>query len=194
MTAKEKIESFASLFGLFGGAIAAYVAIVQLIQSNKEKAESLLWRKAEMGKKLLDELFSNAKANDAFNILDVDGYIITDQENGVKYMINHAQLHSDLRVTGPIKLMPQELQVRYRFDAILQGFSDFEHYIRIGLVIENDLKPALNYYVKIACEFKKEIIAYGLRFGFDLGLDFLMRFEEFKNKKTVVNEEGTLTK
>jgi hypothetical protein len=86
-----------------------------------------------------------------------------------------------------ILLTEKEIEVRYRFDAILQSFSYLEHYIRIGLVREKDVKSPLKYYVVMASKFKADILNYGNRFGFDLGIDFLMRFEDFKNKEIIVN-------
>lgn len=185
-------ETGAQMVAIAGGLIAAFKATAELRESNKQKHEAnlqreedLRWRRAHMAKQCIDEIRHHPLASLALNMLDWDGRrylfppgVYAVPAGAVTHRIEADKRRSALRTVHTTFDDDSEVFVRDCFDALFDGFQNLEHYLKIKLIVFEDLEQAFTYYAEklsdpaefpTACKFLKE-------YQFDDALDFLGRF------------------
>lgn len=173
------VWSVAIVGGLIGGA----KALSEMHRSNEHRHEDRRWKQAEMAKKCLDELFGNALARSAMKMLDWDGLEYDVPGGGKTQQIEHGPRRVALRTTDTVFPVGDPAPfVRDCFDALFDGFERLEHFVRIGLILFEDVRQPLAYFVdKLAQPDEAVVMRSFLRtYGFRLAEAFLDRFETWK--------------
>ena len=172
-----------------GGAMAAYKAIQELHESNRQRHDAieqrkddLRWRRAEMAKQCLDEIRHDPAAAAAMKMIDWQNLRFIMSDGHQTAQIPRARRHSALRTTN-LEFGDQERFIRDAFDAFFDGLQSLEHYIGISLIEFEDVSPALTYYVdKLAHPSEFHVMyTYMSEYGFKDALMLLDRFPAWKD-------------
>ncbi len=164
---------------IIAGIVAAWKAITEMRRSNDQRREDMRWKQAEMAKKCLDEIFSNCQARAALRMLDWTGSVYTKPDKTETGSITFESRRSALRTKDPIFPPGDDGPfIRDAYDELFDGFERLEHFIRIKLILFEDVKQPLSYYVgKFAVQEERAVIQPFLQeYGFQLAQDFLNRF------------------
>jgi hypothetical protein len=161
-----------------GGVIAAGKAVWEIRRSRIDREAEFRWKRAELGKSVLDEIWKQPLARSALRMLDWTGltYPRGDQQTGV---IDHALMFRSLRPTsGPFS--PDEQFVRDCFDELFDGFERLEHFVQIRLILFEDIDSRLRYYISLLARNKQVYQKFLKKYGFILACALLERFESWK--------------
>jgi hypothetical protein len=180
---KEWCQIAAWLVAVVGGLIAAFKAITELRRSNDQRQEDLRWKRAEMAKTCIDELNANSLARSALKMLDWAGRTYVREDGKHTGEITDKKRRDALR-TYNTEFPPDDTFIRDAFDGLLDYCERFEHFIRIGLIVFDDVEPFFRYYVaKLAGADERDVITRFMNvYDFTLGLSFLDRFDAWRNK------------
>jgi hypothetical protein len=170
------LNEWSVVVGIVGGAVAATLALVQAFLNLSQRKKEHRWRQAEMGKKLIDEAWSDPKANSACLILD--GLQTTvESDSGVSFSVSPEVLMNALDEGSDLTEIVQLL--RDRADILFFYFGRMEHFVRTGLVTFDDLVSPADYYVELLATRKPTVAAYLKSFRFYRARQFLERFESW---------------
>ncbi|MBL8190549.1 MAG: hypothetical protein JNK38_21200 [Acidobacteria bacterium] len=191
---------------IIGGLIAAFKAVAEMRRSNEQRREDMRWKQAEMAKKCIDEIFSNANTRAALRMLDWTGSIYAKPDNTKTGRITHESRRLALRTKDPTSLPGNDSPlirdayeehrqvlrtddpiflpgddgpfIRDAYDQLFDEFERLEHFIRIKLILFEDVRQRLSYYIdKLALQEERAAIQPFLQeYGFTLAQDFLTRF------------------
>jgi hypothetical protein len=185
---KDLIQIAVWLGAAFGGAIAAYKAVVELRRANVEREESLSerrreyrWRQAEMARTILDEIWADPLARAAMKMLDWEGLTYT-HDSKKTGRITHDAMEKSLR-TADTEFTSDEQFVRDAFDQLFDGLERIEHYIRTELINWDDVKGRLEYYVGHLATRKSCFDVFLTEYGFALARNLLARFKAWQCPK-----------
>ena len=166
---------------IIAGIVAAWKAIIEMKRSNDQRWEDMRWKQAEMAKKCLDEFTANDLARAALKMLDWTGRYYTKPDGGKTKPVDHQIRRNALRTTNTVFLQGKEDDadfIRDAFDELFDHFERAEHFIRIKLILFDDIQQPLSYHIsKLAGKDDREIYQkYLQEYGFQLAQDFLKRF------------------
>jgi hypothetical protein len=136
---KDVLQSSAWIVAAVGGVIAAFMAVIQF-------REARLWRKTELAKKMLDDLFDNPSVTAAMVLVDWSNREF-EVSPGERDRITREELLTALR-TDDLHFTPKEVYIRDCFDALLDVFQSLEHYINRKLITYEDVKYPLEYVIE----------------------------------------------
>ncbi len=177
---KDCFQIGAWAIAIIGGLITAYKAVKEMQRSNEQRREDMRWKQAEMAKKCLDEIFSNSQARAALRMLDWTGAIYAKPDGTKTGPIKHEERRVALRAKSTFFFPSGDDGpfIRDAYDELFDGFERLEHFIRIKLILFEDVKQPLSYYVgKLAVQEERVVIQPFLKeYGFQLAQDFLHRF------------------
>jgi hypothetical protein len=183
MDIKDAFQIGAWVVAIAGGLVAASKALTEIRRSTEQRREDMRWKQAEMAKKCLDEVFNNSLARSAMKMLDWSGLIYDMPGGGKTGQIDHEARRLALRTTNTV-FTPGDAGpfIRDAFDALFDGFERLEHFVRIKLIMFDDVEQPLSYYVaKLADPEDRAVVRSFLQaYGFQLGQDFLDRFPPWR--------------
>lgn len=155
---KDIIQSISWIVASFGGLIAAFIAIIQMIKNRDHAKNELRWKQALQAKNLIDEMKSNAYTSNALQMLDwlyakQKKYIINNEtfeicENDIKNALGNEKDHN---------FSSKEMYIRECFDHLFDKLSEIYHYIDIKLINYEDIKASLEFYFDRLSIFRKEV-------------------------------------
>lgn len=180
---KEVFQIGTWIVAIVGGLVAASKGLTEMRRSNEQRHEDMRWKQAEMAKKCLDEIFSNSLARAALKMLDWSGLTYDIPGGGKTGPIDHELRRLALRTTNTV-FSPGDADpfIRDAYDALFDGFERLEHFIRIKLIMFDDVEQPLSYYVaKLAAPEDRVVIRSFLQtYGFQSAQDFLDRFPSWR--------------
>lgn len=182
-TIKDTFQLGAWAIAIIGGLIAAFKAVAEMRRSNEQRREDIRWKQAEMAKRCLDEIFNNAEARAALKMLDWTGSTYLTRENSMTGPITHESRRLALRTEDTVFPPGDDGPfIRDAFDELFDGFERLEHFIRIGLIVFEDVERPFVYYVgKLAGPEDRVVFHSFLKFyGFRSAQEFLNRFQEWR--------------
>jgi hypothetical protein len=116
-----------------------------------QREEELRWKKAQLAKELLDELYSDPYASDAMLMLDWSGRQFRvkanrNQPDGEMMPISWPDVWAALRITE-LNFSDKEKFIRDCFDAFFGYMQSIAHYIAIDLIDPADVRHPFDYYI-----------------------------------------------
>jgi hypothetical protein len=180
---KDWFQVGAWFVAIIGGLIAASKAVAEAQRANVQRREDMRWKRAEMAKTCLDEIFGDTLSSAALKMLDWSNLTYNLPNGGKTAPVDRDARRKALRTSETIfQADGQEQFIRDSFDALLDGFQTLEHYIRIGLIEFADVKEPFAYYVrKLSSSEEYPVVQSFLdAYEFDLSGEFLSRFPEWK--------------
>jgi len=168
--------------------VAAMKNVHEIGQTRIQRALELRWRKAEMAKKVLDEIWFNPRCQAALTMVDWDGRSYQDSDRRT-HAITHRALVDGLR-THETRFTPDEQFIRDCFDALFDGVARIEHFIRTGLIEFEDVEHRWRYYVGLFADFRPVMQKFVDAYGYEMAGKFFDRFAAWRQART----EGEVTK
>jgi hypothetical protein len=166
---------------IIGGLITAWKAIAQ-------RQEDMRWKRAEMAKKCLDEIFGNHLAQAAMKMLDWDNLTYDIPGYGERGPITTQARHVALRTKGTVFYPKGDEQfIRDAFDALFDGLEMLEHFLEIKLIEFADVKQPLSYYVgKLSkAEEYAAIQPFLTNYEFSKAEAFLRRYPKWRSNQPI---------
>jgi len=178
---KDWIQICVWVVGIAGGLVAAAKAIAEMRRSNLERFEDMRWRRAEMARKCLDEMLGDRLICAALKMLDWSGLTYDIPDVGKSSAITDDQRRLALRTTDTI-FQGDEPFIRHAFDALFDAFERIEHFLNIQLVVFDDVREPLAYYVgKLSRPEEYDVTRLFLEtYHFQAAHHFLDRFPEWR--------------
>jgi hypothetical protein len=198
----DAISKIGSSLGLFVAIFVAYFQVkknreerqTQLVkdraQREKELAEAinerqqreleLRWRKASLAREVLDKLWNDPYSADAMLMLDWSGrqYKI---DEGITEEISEAETWRALR-TEPLDFNTKESYVRDCFDTFFGMMETTEHYLRINLLVFEDVEFPFNYFAGKLAKRGEVVELFLTKYEYRRAIAFLNRLDNWKNK------------
>lgn len=146
------IKDVLTVVGIPGAFYAAWKAIVEMKNSNKEKAKETAekarenrHKQAAAARDALRELFSSEKAREAMQMLDWSGRSYRDGASG--HIITFSDLGPALRVID-LKFDQKDRFIRDCFEDLFDKLELIGHFIDIDFLHYSDVAVPLTYYAK----------------------------------------------
>jgi hypothetical protein len=180
---KDWFQVGAWFVAIIGGLIAASKAVAEARQSNAQRREDMRWKRAEMAKICLDEIFGDRLSSAAMKMLDWNNLTYDLPNGGKTTPVDRDARRKALRTSETVfPADGPEQFIRDSFDALFDGFQMLEHYISIGLIDFADVKGPFAYYVKKLSSPEEYPVVQSFldAYDFDLSGGFLSRFPEWK--------------
>lgn len=192
---KDWIDAFAKFLTLASVIVAGIVAVVQ-IKRNRElrqhelaerndtleqRQRELRWKKAELAKTVLNEMFDNPYAADAMSMLDwgARDYDVKTSRGGSAAVeeITSRDVFAALRIAER-HFNPKERYIRDCFDNFFGVMQILQHYIEIDLIELKDVRYPFAYYADIMND-KRRAYEYFINNYHEKAGEFLSRFSEW---------------
>lgn len=176
---KDVVQIASLLTVSVGGLIAAFKAIYEVQQNRIQRAKELRWRRANVAKEILDEVFSHHLAQNAGLMLDWSerqrNYEI---KEGDRQPVSYSEVVSALGKEQKAVLDDEEIFIRDSFDYFFYFIDRIEHHIRIKLISFEDVDAPLRRYAK-KIEIQRELYESFMRsHGYELAVEFFKRFAD----------------
>jgi hypothetical protein len=144
---KDLFQVAASGVAIIGGLVAASKALAEFRRANDQRREDMRWKQAEMAKRCLDEIRNDSLARAALKMLDWSG-LSYERPGGTKTgPIDRDTRRAALRTTNTIFSQDDDSPfIRDAYDALFDGFERLEHFIRMKLIVFDDVEPVFRYY------------------------------------------------
>ena len=159
-----------------GGLVAAFRALWEARQNRILRREELTWRKAELARKVLLEVRSDSRIQNALRMLDWTGRDYQVAPNQWK-TVTWEEMGYALRITDTMSFDDKEAFVRDCFDSLFEALEQVEHYLRTGLLEFRDVEFPLEYHVEKLRGFKSAAWPFMKHYGYDLALALVDRFD-----------------
>jgi hypothetical protein len=169
------LQALSWLVASVGGVFVAYKGV-------REMRETRLWRKTELAKKILDEIWADERCTNAMVLLDWSNReFAIDSDDRVR--ISRTEVQTALSRTEPneLKFSKKAVFIRDCFDSMLDALQRIEHYIEIDLIDFNDVKYPLEYTVDELTGLRREIEKYIDAYEFHFAKRFLDRYPQWRN-------------
>ena len=152
--------------------ITALRILAELRQSREQRAMELRWKQAEAGKSLNDEMQTDERAWPAMQMLDSAEREFNVSESRT-IRVSHGDISVALNPATPSD--PKINFIRDCFDTLFYFFAMFDHYIRSGLIREDDVAYPLEYYVPLLAQHRAAVECYLAHYKLKRVLDYLLR-------------------
>lgn len=166
-------------------AVAVLATIIKSWSESKlsrdQRARDLRWKQAEAAKSLNGEMMNDAMSTDARFMLDFPGKPIEIPATKSKIPIQKA----DIRLALSIEHEPTEEvhpYIQRCFDNLFYYLSTMEHYIATTLILPDDVKFPLDYYLPLLDEYQPEVSRYLARYRLHRAAAFLERCRSWSTK------------
>jgi hypothetical protein len=161
-----------------GGLVAAFKAIYEVKQNREQRFKELRWRRANVAKGILDELFSHPQAQYATLILDwSERQREYEIKKGNSQFISYREVVAALGQAQNADLNDKEVFIRDCFDCFFYLIDRIEHSIRIKLISFEDVDAPLRRYAK-KIEIQHDTYENFMKsHGYGLAIQFFKRFE-----------------
>ncbi|HEV2762735.1 MAG TPA: hypothetical protein VGV38_07065, partial [Pyrinomonadaceae bacterium] len=156
---KDWIDAVAKVVGLLSVFVAIIVAREQFRKNREEsrrtrhqQANDLRWKKTELAKKVLDDMFTDPYASDAMLMLDWDPrtFYCRKHKSGKevqRMVISWPEMWAAIRVVEK-SFNDKEKFIRDCFDQFFGHMQIIEHYISVKLIEFKDVRYPFDYYIK----------------------------------------------
>ena len=151
--------------------LGAAMGLWQARQSYNQRKLEYRWRQAEMGKKLVDEMFEDEDAYNAALIMDKILKEVT-LPSGERVPVSMPDVVSTLK-SPDSSGMEMQLYIHRCFDSFFYHLDRFEHFIQINLVRREDVSVPARYYATILSKYDETFKAYLNYIGYIRALQFL---------------------
>lgn len=171
VTYKEALRPLSWVVASFGGVFAALMAVRQL-------RETRLWKKTELAKNVLDEIWKNDECTVAMALVDWTNrpFVLPSDDRRVR--IKREEVLRALRTDEKdLAFTAKEVFIRDCFDSLLDALQRLEHYIEIGLIEFEDVQFPLEYTVAELSGMRSVIDRYIKDYGFRYADRFLNRYD-----------------
>ena len=179
----EAIKDVFQIAAWCGGVATALLAVYQMKLNLRQRKEEVRWKVALQAKALLDEVFKSPKASSALRMLDWSGRKYNNEDGDI-FVITKTEFKSYLR-TDNLEFSPKEAYVRDCFDDLFSHLDMIEHYIKISLILFDDVRVPFLYYVKIMQKNHVIFDNFLSFYGYGGTLDFLSRLQEWTTASDV---------
>ena len=173
---KDWIQAASLVVISIGGLIAAFRAVYEMQQNREQRAEELRWRRANVAKGILDELFSNPQSQYATLILD---WSERQREYEIKKGYNQAISYDEVvAAVGKMQeadLSDKEVFIRDCFDCFFYLIDRIEHSIQIKLISSEDVDAPLRRYAKKIGTQQETYDNFMKLHGYSLAIQFFKR-------------------
>jgi hypothetical protein len=173
--AKDWFELSAWLLAIVGGTAGLINLVAEARRSRRQRERELRWRKASAANELLSAFYGDAVFRDAMMMLDWDGRPF-EIAPGTKEPIARDDIWAAL-ARPPVPFTDKNRFIRTAMDRMFEAFDRIGHSISIGVIIHEDIKYALEYYVRVLAQNRSLVETYMTERGFDQALVF---FEQCK--------------
>jgi len=184
---KDLFDVIAKVFGLItviAGAIGVYLQIRKNREERSQKEalrrEELRWRKAGLAREVINEIYENPQAAAAMRMLDWTERSY--RSGGKTFSITYSQMYSALRIENTT-FNNREIFIRDCFDAFFHRMQLTEHYLRVGLLVFEDVRYPNEYYADLMSENPEVFYQFLIEYKYDYALSFLRRFPSWKKLK-----------
>jgi len=154
------------LFGVFRG-------LKEMRLSREARQTEQRWRRADLARQLLERLEGDEAVLAAFRMTDYDKGEIEVQG---RFTATRPEIKAALTV-GRLKPVSKETQIRDCFHSLFSHLDHLEHYIRINLILFEDVQYPLEYWMNnLLADWRtvsKNLDAY----NFPLAKKFIERFQ-----------------
>jgi len=165
-----------------GSWIAASVGVLvtalkfwsELRRGREQREQELRWKQAAVGKDLNDEMLSDPESKAALHMLDYPAGKHYKLPSEARVRISQEDFK---RALDPKKEPDDERDIFVRdcFDSLFYYMAMLEHYTARKLIVEEDVKFPLDYYVSVLCTHADVIKRYLDEFGFERTQAYLQR-------------------
>lgn len=164
----------------FGGIATALLGIWQAYEALKQRKKEHRWRKAELAKNLIDEIYDKEESHNALLLIDDLHKVI--RKEGEKIDISIEEVISAL--SNLEKESNEKIDYIYTcFDILFYYFDRLEGFINIGLIDMEDVSYPAEYYIKQLSKNMDIHMNYINHIGYKRAGDFIRRFEDYKKAK-----------
>ncbi|MCB0397315.1 MAG: hypothetical protein KDD36_11705 [Flavobacteriales bacterium] len=175
---------------------AFIISLALLFKGIYEYARAQQWKKAELVSREVKEFLADFNVKRALVLLDWNAnHLALDKDEmpgNTTMKFDDALIESALRTHKECqKFTHEEVIIKEIFDHFLDRLTMFENYIESGLINARDLKPYLNYWIRILADprsdrkpasTRKKMWVYIDEYGFDKVRSLCGRFGYMKEK------------
>jgi hypothetical protein len=173
---KDRFDMASKFVAIIGGLISASILILTLHGNTQQRDRELRWNQAKLAMELEDGMLNDPRAFDALNMTDWENKEYT--VDGNKVMINSHEVQEALNVKNNFKLPPNGVFIRESFDRLFYHMGKMERSINSNLIIFNDVRSPIDYYVPILrSKYGEILIAYMKQLNDNDALKFMNRFQ-----------------
>jgi hypothetical protein len=169
-----------------GGLVTALMAVVTAMGTLRQRRREHRWRQAELGKRVLDELFADPFSRDACYMLDVERRQYP-ALRGADTTVSFAEVRDALRLarervqlqkrlSASDDLSPKHIFICDCFDVLFYRLNRLEHFIENKLVRFGDVVTPLEYYAKRIQPYRQEFEDHMGAFQHDRAVKLLERY------------------
>lgn len=173
---KESIQTLSWLVASIGGVFAALMALVQLQESRR-------WKKTELAKEIVKEIWENDKSVAAMILVDWSNREFK-LDSGSSVRITRDDVVDALRTDTSKPFTEKEIFVRDCYDNLLDALQALEHYIDRRLIAFEDVEYPLEYAVCELVGIRQSIEAYISAYEFRNAAQFLGRYERWRSAES----------
>ena len=160
---------------VFGTIFAAITGVIQLGLGIWRQRKEDKRKRAEMGYKLLDDMFDDEWSGQMLYLLDSINPV---SYKGSTDRFDPEEFKQALKAGEQASERDEEIQ--RKLDALLYHFDRFEHAIEASLTDFGTLKMPPGYYVRLLKEYKPELVAYFDTIGYQRVRQFFNRYPEWR--------------
>ena len=191
----ERLEALSKIITILAAIFGGAKFFIELKRGNRQKEVEFRWKKAELAREILDEMFTDQQSRSALRMLDWDGRSY-EPAPGLKFEITSRMVLAGLRIEQcqscpgeqvvhdggeRLKFTPEEQFVRDCFERLYDMTDSIEHFIRCGLLVDEDVMRPLAYYAACIAAHKTVHQRFWDTYGYELTLAFFGRFKEFND-------------
>lgn len=171
---KDFLQAAAWVAAALGALVAAAKFWSELRLGREQRARELRWKQAEAGKNLNDEMLTDPEAWPALQMLDHERKEFP-LASGETVRITDEDLR---RALDPSLQTEDEkdMYIRRCFDSLFYFMTLLQHYIKITLILPEDVAFPLNYYVPLLAKLSPVVARYLKAFDTGQAQAFLERY------------------
>lgn len=173
VTYKDLLQPLSWLIASVGGVFAASMAVLQLYQTR-------LWKKTELAKKILEEIWADEKCRAAMVLVDWTNrpFILGHEDEKQTVRITRKEVCRALRTNEKDLIFTRkEVFIRDCFDSLLDALQSLEHYLQTRLIDFKHVNYPLEYTVTELSGIREVLEPYMHAYHFGHAEDFLKRYE-----------------
>ena len=168
------LEDWSKLIGIIAALLGGLKFLVEYSRSNRQKEDEFRWKKAELARKILDEMFGDPLSRSALRMLDWWERTYTAPDNR-QFRVTTAIVLAGLRVKN-MTFTHEEQFVRDCFERFYDMTDSIEHFMRAGLLSPEDVLPPLRYYSDCISKHRDVHSAFWKTYGYEFTEAFFSRF------------------
>jgi hypothetical protein len=176
---KDFWEVLAHIAAVVGGLFAAFKWLHEYRETRVQRQRELAWDQAKALRELIEAIYNEPQARDALLMLDY-----TKREYEVKpgesVKITHQDVEQGLR-TKNLAFPAPEAYVRDCFDSLFRRLEDIEYAVEIGLVREDHVSHAINYFFWRMARYRSVLQPFLDAYGYTNVLRLLDRSPHWKS-------------